>query len=82
MSNPVVRPRLLTGLCYGAMMSLSIGINLLPVFLTTLSHRLGGADGLPQEELGRLGSSCFGGLTLGILVTGPLADRSGAKIMA
>jgi len=28
-----VAPRLLTGLCYAAMMSLSIGLNLVPVFI-------------------------------------------------
>jgi fucose permease len=74
-----VRPRLLTALCYGAMMALSIGLNLLPVFLTTLSLRYGGAAGLSQEQLGRLGAVSFAGLVAGIVITGPLADRWGAK---
>ncbi|MCW5550127.1 MAG: MFS transporter, partial [Opitutaceae bacterium] len=74
-----VAPRLLTNLCYLAMMSLAIGLNLLPVFLTTLSARYGGAAGLTQEQLGRLGAISFAGLVVGILVTGPLADRWGAK---
>ena len=77
-----VHPRLLTYLCYGAMMSLAIGLNLLPVFLTTLSQLYGGADGLSQEELGRLGAIAFFGLAVGIVVTGPLADRWGAKPFA
>ncbi len=72
-------PRLLTGLCYLAMASLAIGLNLLPVFLTTLSVQYGGASGLTQEQLGRLGAAGFAGLVAGILVTGPLADRFGAK---
>ncbi|MBE34791.1 MAG: MFS transporter [Opitutaceae bacterium] len=77
-----VRPRLLTYLCYLAMMSLSLGLNLSPVFLTTLSATYGGVDGLTQEQLGRLGAIAFTGLVIGILVTGPLADRWGAKPFA
>ncbi len=75
-------PRLLTGLCYLAMMSLSIGLNLLPVFLTTISATYGGAGGLTQEQLGRLGAIMFSGLVVGIVVGGPLADRLGAKPFA
>jgi MFS family permease len=75
-------PRVLTLLCYAAMMSLAIGINLLPVFLTTISRTYGGAAGLTQEQLGRLGALAFSGLVAGILVTGPLADRWGAKPFA
>jgi fucose permease len=74
-----LRPRLLTVLCYGAMMCLAIGINLVPVLLTTLSGALGGPAGLTQEQLGRLGAAAFAGLVLGIVITGPLADRWGAK---
>jgi MFS family permease len=61
------------------MMGLAIGLNLLPVFLTTLSEIYGGAAGLSQEQLGRLGALAFAGLAAGILMTGPLADRWGAK---
>ncbi len=77
-----IHPRLLTYLCYGAMMSLAIGLNLLPVFLTTLSELFGGVDGLSQEQLGRLGAIAFLGLAVGIVMTGPLADRWGAKPFA
>lgn len=76
------RARLLTRLCYGAMMSLAIGLNLLPVFLTTLSTTYGGATGLTGEQLGRLGAFAFAGLVVGIVITGPLADRHGHKLFA
>lgn len=72
----------LTLLCYGAMMALAIGLNLLPVFLTHLSERFGGASGLAAEQLGRLGAAGFFGLVIGIVITGPLADRWGAKPFA
>jgi fucose permease len=61
------------------MMCLSIGINLLPVFLTALGSDFGD---LTKEQLGRIGSSSFAGLVFGIAMTGPLADRWGAKIFA
>jgi fucose permease len=64
------------------MMTLSIGMNLLPVFLTELSVEFGGETGLSKEQLGRLSAWCFAGLVAGILVTGPLADRWGAKVFA
>ena len=64
---------------YAAMMGLAIAVNLLPVFLTTLSLDLGGPQGLTHEQLGRLGAITFAGLVGGILLAGPLADRLGAK---
>jgi fucose permease len=66
-------------LCYAGMITLSIGINLLPVFLTTLKVDLGGATALTNEQLGRLGGILCAGLVAGILLTGPLADRLGSK---
>src|SRR5688500_2557322 len=75
-TNRIVRTGLVITLCDLAMMSLAIGVNLMPVFLTTLSQDLGG---LSEEQLGRIGSVSFAGLSLGILVTGPLADRWGAR---
>jgi fucose permease len=80
--NPMRPERWLTWLCYGAMMSLAIGLNLLPVFLTALSATYGGVGGLSGEELGRLGALAFGGLVVGIVIAGPLADRHGAKPFA
>jgi fucose permease len=72
------------GLClsYAGMMTLSIGINLLPVFLTTLQVDLGGVRGLTNEQLGRLGGILCAGLVTAILMTGPLADRLGFKPFA
>jgi len=64
------------------MMSLAIGLNLLPVFLTTLGATYGGASGLSGEQLGRLGAFVFAGLVVGVIFTGPLADRHGAKPFA
>ncbi|RYG85753.1 MAG: MFS transporter [Alphaproteobacteria bacterium] len=75
----MILSRKLTALSYCAMMSLAIGMNLLPVFLTSIGTTYGGQTGLSQEQLGRLGAVCFAGLVLGIAVTGPLADRWGAK---
>jgi MFS family permease len=69
-------------LCYAAMMVLSIGLNLLPVFLTTLSLRFGGIAGLSNEALGIIGAAPCTGLVIGIVITGPLADRFGTKIFA
>ncbi len=74
-----VQPKLLTALCYAAMMCLAIGINLLPVFLTTIGTSFGQDGQLTREELGRLGAVAFAGLVVGIVATGPLADRYGAK---
>jgi fucose permease len=67
---------------YAGMMCLAIAVNLLPVFLTTLSADLGGPDGLTNEQLGRLAAITFAGLVGGILLTGPLADRLGPSPFA
>lgn len=77
-----IRAHRLTVLCWLAMMSLAIGINLLPVFLTGIGAQYGGADGLTREQLGRLSAIAFAGLVAAILATGPLADRHGAKAFA
>ena len=77
--NRDVRPGVLTGLCYAAMMCLAIGLNLLPVFLTSIGTSFGQGGSLSREELGRLGAVTFAGLVVGIVMTGPLADRYGAK---
>ncbi len=67
------------GVTYAGMMCLAIALNLLPVFLTTLSIDLGGSAGLSNEQLGRLAAVTFIGLVTAILFTGPLADRFGPK---
>ncbi|WP_246158995.1 MFS transporter [Reyranella soli] len=60
-------------------MSLAIGINLLPVFLTSIGASFGQDGSLTREELGRLGAVAFAGLVVGTVAAGPLADRYGAK---
>jgi fucose permease len=68
--------------CNLAMMVLAIAVNLLPVFLTAIAVELGKGTPLSAEQLGRVGAVTFTGLVGGILVTGPLADRWGARIFA
>jgi fucose permease len=68
--------------CNLAMMVLAIAVNLLPVFLTAIAVELGKGTPLSAEKLGRVGAVTFTGLVGGILVTGPLADRWGARIFA
>lgn len=69
-------------ICYGAMMCLAIAVNLPPVYLSTFRETFGGKVGLSSEQLGRIPAFVFGSLTLGILISGPLADRWGAKLFA
>ncbi|HEX4124042.1 MAG TPA: MFS transporter [Tepidisphaeraceae bacterium] len=69
-------------LCDLAMMALAVAINLFPIFLTSLSHDIGGAKGLTKEQLGRIGAVSFSGLVLGIITIGPLADRLGGRVFA
>lgn len=76
-----VRVHVLLPLCNGAMVCLAIGINILPVFLTTLGEMFGGADGLTLEQLGRLAAASFLGSVLGIGAAGLLVDRCGAKLL-
>jgi len=66
-------------LCCGGMMSLAIASNLPPVYFTTFAETFGGPEGLSDEQLGRIPAFVFAGLMVGIVVTGPLADRLGAR---
>ena len=61
------------------MASVALGINLVPVFMTTLASICGSANGLTQEKLGRLGAATFAGVVAAVGSTGPLTDRWGAK---
>jgi fucose permease len=70
------------GVNYASMVSAAIALNLIPVFLTTLSVDLGGPGGLTPEQLGRIGSVNFMGVLAGILLATPLVGRLGAKPMA
>ncbi len=63
-------------LCYAGMVMIAIAVNLPPVYLTTFSADFGG---LSEQQLGWIGTMLFVGLTAGLLVSSPLADRLGAK---
>ncbi len=58
------------------MVCVAIGVNLLPVYLTTFDTIFGG---LNEEQLGRIPAFMFAGVVAGILVSGPLADRFGVR---
>lgn len=73
------RDEVLLRLCNAGMMCVAIGGSLIPVYLTTFSEALGGLD---ESQLGRLAGLLFSGFIVGILATGPLADRIGAKPFA
>lgn len=64
-------------LCNCAMMCIACGTSLIPVYLTTFGEAFGG---LSESELGRISSTMFMGTFFIMLVSGPLADRLGAKI--
>lgn len=78
----VLHRNLAIALCYAAMMCLAIAINMIPVFLTTLSVDLGGLNGLTKEQLGRIGGITFVGVVAGVFLSGPMADRLGARKFA
>jgi fucose permease len=64
---------------YAAMICMAVGVNFIPVFLTTLQNDLGG---LSLAQMGRIGGTTFMGLVAGIILTSPLADRFGARLFA
>ena len=68
--------------CYGALMCVAIVVNLPPVYFTTFRDTFGGSSGLTDEQLGRISAFIFASLVLGIVITGPLADRLGARLFA
>jgi len=74
-----MHPNRLLTLCYGGMMCVAIGGGVLPVYLTTFSETFGG---IGQARLGQLPGVLFAGFVAGILVSGPLADRLGARPFA
>lgn len=69
-------PRVILLLCNAGMGCVALGASLIPVYLTTVAEALGGLDAV---ELGRIPGLLFAGFVVGILATGPLADRLGAK---
>jgi fucose permease len=66
-------------LCYASMMAIAVTVSITPVFMTTFSALFGRGQGLTAEQLGRIPAVLFASFILSILVTGPLADRRGAK---
>lgn len=73
------RDSILLLLCNAGMMCVAIGSCLVPVYLTTFAAALGG---LGEGQLGFVPGTLFAGFVAGILATGPLADRMGAKPFA
>ena len=71
-----------TLVCFGSMTCLAIAVNLVPIYLTTFSETFGGAAGLTEEQLGRISAVVFAATVMGILISGPLADRWGPKLFA
>lgn len=63
-------------LCNTGMACVAIGAGVLPVYLTTFAETFGG---LAPDLLGQLPALLFGGFVLGILISGPAADRLGEK---
>ncbi|MDQ1257740.1 MAG: hypothetical protein QG656_2346 [Candidatus Hydrogenedentes bacterium] len=78
MRNPS-SPRRVLWLCYGGMLCLAVGVNLTPIYFTTFSETFGGPSGLTTEQLGRISACAFACLVAGIVISGPLSDRWGAK---
>ena len=66
-------------LCRGGMICIAIVAHLLPIYLVAFSTTFGGVGGLSDKQLGLIGSVFFAGLIVAMLVTGPAADRLGAK---
>lgn len=71
--------RTLIRLCNFGMMCVALGPALFPVYLTTFGAVFGGLD---VGQLGRLAGTLFAGVICGIVATGPLADRRGARPFA
>ena len=66
-------------LCNGGMLCIAFVGSLIPVYLTTFGETFGG---LSKHELGQIPATMFIGAFVGILLSGPLADRLGAKRFA
>lgn len=59
------------------MISVAICLNLMPVHYTTFAEEFGN---LHEEQLGRISALVFAGVVIGVLLSGPLADRFGAAL--
>jgi fucose permease len=63
-------------LCRFGMAGIAYGPMLMPVYLTTYASAFGGLD---EAQLGRIPAVLFAAALASILVTGPMADRIGAR---
>ncbi|MFM1921755.1 MAG: hypothetical protein RLZZ303_3389 [Candidatus Hydrogenedentota bacterium] len=61
------------------MFCVAIGAGILPVYLTTFGEEFGG---LGPAQLGLLPGVLFAGFVVGIVLSGPMADRFGARLFA
>lgn len=78
MLSPLQRGRVIR-LCHAGMFCVAIGAGILPVYLTTFGEEFGG---LGPARLGLLPAVLFAGFVVGIVLSGPLADRFGARLFA
>ena len=72
-----MNPLRIRRLCRLGMVCIAYGPMLMPVYLTTYASDLGGLD---EAQLGRIPAVLFAAALVSILMTGPLADRVGARI--
>jgi fucose permease len=65
--------------CHVSMLTVAIALNLMPILLPILRTSVGPGVPLTNEQLGRIAAMTFVGMTTGLLVSAPLANRYSAR---